>query len=645
MFSILGDHGKRTLFFLSISFVSLAVGFFDFGGLPLNTAWVAVLLCGVPIVKGAVVGLVTKFDVKADVLVSIALIASIVIGEVFAAGEIAFIMTIGAYLEERTVAKARAGVEKLISLKPMTARIVRGGEEIMVNTDEVKAGDVLRVLAGETIPVDGVITEGRTSVNQAVMTGESLPVDKGEGDEVLSGTVNQFGVFDMSAQKTGEDSSFQRMIRLVEQADAGKAKIVGLADRWATWIVVAALSAAVVTWFVTGEIIRSVTILVVFCPCALVLATPTAIMAGIGVAAKYGILVSRGDALERLAKVKRIAFDKTGTLTYGKPAIVRVSSFVHTVNEKELLEIAAAVELRSEHPLGKAVVACYRQGYGKLPFEPFDFELRAGKGVTAVVNGKRVIAGNEALLKDNGLELTDEVLGETDEVKDEGATLIYLADERGVMGFIALADTLRHEAVYTIKAIHAANTGTVLLTGDSRKAAEHIAVLSGVEEVRHSCTPEDKLTAIAEYQEAGEAVCMVGDGVNDAPALKAAFVGVAMGGVGSDVAIEAADIVLVKDDIKEIPYLILLSKRIMRTITVNLSAAMLLNFAAVVLAVMGILNPILGALVHNAGSVAVIFNSSLLLKWRKKPAGGLLNGALLPFFYGSVGFCGKDAGA
>jgi heavy metal translocating P-type ATPase len=618
MVSFLKDEGKRTLLFLGVSAVSLAVSFFNPGNLPLSPAWAAILLCGIPVVKGALVALVTKFDIKADVLVSIALIASIIIGETFAAGEVAFIMAIGAYLEQRTVAKARAGIEKLVSLSPATARLVRGGEETTVNASEVKTGDTLRVLAGETIPVDGVITKGQSSVDQSVMTGESLPIDKGEGDEVLSGTVNRFGSFDMTALKVGEDSSLQRMIRLVEQADAGKAKIVGLADKWATWIVIIALSAAAVTWFATGEIIRSVTILVVFCPCALALATPTAIMAGIGNAAKYGILVSRGDALERLAHVKRIAFDKTGTLTFGKPAVAGVKSFDPAVNERELLEIAASVELRSEHPLGKAVVNRYKQEQGKLPAEPENFELIPGKGVLAAIMGKRVIAGNETLLKDKGLTLTDKILRESAGVKAEGATVIYIATAMRVTGFIALADTLRPGAAQTIEAIHNTNTRTILLTGDSGAAAEHIAALTGISEVKPDCMPADKLDVIQAYQNTGEAVCMVGDGINDAPALKAATVGIAMGGVGSDIAIEAADIALVGDDIKEIPHLILLSKRLMRTITVNLSAAMLLNFAAIVLAIMGILNPVLGALVHNAGSVAVIGNSAFLLKWRKK---------------------------
>jgi heavy metal translocating P-type ATPase len=632
MRSFLKNPEKRVLLFLGISLAALAVGFFDIGKLPFNAAWLAILLCGIPIMKGAVTGLVTEFDIKADVLVSIALIASVVIGEIFAAGEVAFIMTIGAYLEKRTVSKARAGIEKLVSLNPSTARLVREGGEIIVGDRDVKIGDTLRVLAGETIPVDGVIIKGQSSVDQSLMTGESLPVDKREGDDVLSGTVNQFGTFDMTAKKVGADTSLRRMIRLVEQADAGKAKIVGLADKWAAWIVLTALSAAVATWFVSGEIIRSVTILVVFCPCALVLATPTAIMAGIGNAAKYGILVSRGDALERLAKVKRIAFDKTGTLTYGKPAVIAVKSFDAARTEKEILEIAAAVELRSEHPLGKAITGRYKQEQGKLPAQPGWFELIPGKGVAADIQGKRFAAGNEALLRDRGLELPRGLARESAGAEAEGATRIYLADEGGVIGFIALADTLRPDAARTVEAIHAAGTKTVLLTGDGAQAAEHIAALTGITEVKHNCMPEDKVAAIRAYQREGEGVCMVGDGINDAPALKAAFVGIAMGGVGSDIAIEAADIALVGDDIKEIPHLLRLSKRLMRTIAVNLSAAMLLNFAAIVLAIMGILSPVLGALVHNAGSVAVICSSALLRGWRKKQGGQTrTNGGALPY--------------
>jgi len=610
------NEEKRTLLFLGVSLISLVISFFNFGRLPVNAAWIAIIFCGTPIIKGAIAGLVTEFDIKADVLVSLALIASVVIGEIFAAGEVAFIMTIGAYLENRTVAKARAGIERLVRLTPATARVVLDGAEQIIPAEQVKRGDMLRVLAGETIAVDGIITKGQTSVDQSVMTGEPLPVDKSVGDEVKSGTVNQFGTFEMTARKVGEDSSLQRMIRLVESADAGKAKIVGVADRWATWIVVIALAAAIITWIVTGEAIRAVTILVVFCPCALVLATPTAIMAGIGNAAKYGILVREGDALERLASVKRIAFDKTGTLTFGRPAVVKVESCMPEITSEELLSVVASAELLSEHPLGKAIFSCYKEKNGGAPEEPKAFQLLPGRGVSAEIKNKKVYAGNESLMSDTGIAMPEQLKQIADEMKNDGCTIIYAAIDGDAAGFVALSDTLRPDASNTVKAIHTAGVKTVLLTGDAHQAANHIAQTAGITEVKSNCFPEDKMTAIADFHNSSQPVCMVGDGINDAPALKAAHVGIAMGGIGSDIAIDAADIVLVSDDIKEIPHLLRLSKRMMKTININLTASMVLNFIAIALAVTGILNPVLGALVHNAGSVAVIINSSLLLKWR-----------------------------
>lgn len=603
--------------FLVISFISVVISFFNIGSLPFNAAWVAILLCGLPIVKGAVVGLVTEFDIKADVLVSIALIASVIIGETFAAGEVAFIMAIGAFLEETTVAKARAGIEKLVHLTPTTARVVRNGKERIVPAEEVKVGDILRVLAGETIAVDGIIVSGQTSVNQALMTGESLPVDKSAGDEVSSGTVNQFGTFDMKATKVGEDSSLQRMIRLVQSADAGKAKIVGIADRWATWIVVIALTSAVLTWLMTGEIIRAVTILVVFCPCALVLATPTAIMAGIGNATKFGILIREGDALERLSGIKRIAFDKTGTLTYGKPDVAAVRSFDPALSDQELLSLAASVELRSEHPLGKAIVAHFKAASKASLPEPGDFQMLAGRGVSALVDGRAILAGNAELLRDYSVPLPPTILEKADEYRNDGCTIIFASVDGQASGFIALSDTLRPDAVDVVRNIEKLNVKSTLLTGDNHHAASHMAKIAGIDDLHTDCLPEHKMTVIEEYQRGGDLVCMVGDGVNDAPALKKAHVGIAMGGIGSDIAVEAADIALVSDDIQSIPHLLALSKRTMNTIKLNMALSMALNFAAIILAMVGLLGPVVGALVHNAGSVAVIINSSLLLKWKE----------------------------
>ena len=609
---------KKDIALLVISGIVVLCSLTKFNPFPFDMAWIAIILCGIPIILEAVIGLVTEFDIKADVLVSLALIASICIGENFAAGEVAFIMQLGGLLEELTVAKARAGIEKLVHLTPQTARVIADGKESIIQAQEVKLHDVLKVLPGETIPVDGVIISGQTSVNQAVMTGESLPVDKTVGDEVSSGTVNQFGAFEMRATKVGEDSSIQRMIRLVQSADAGKAKIVGIADRWATWIVVIALTAAVLTWLITGQIIRAVTILVVFCPCALVLATPTAIMAAIGNATKHGFLVREGDALERLSKVSKITFDKTGTLTYGTPKVISVQSVSSKMNKDKLYAICAAAEVSSEHPLGKAVVRCFKSEHTSEIPQALEFKMIPGRGVSAKVEGYHVLAGNMTMLTENNIMVPHQMTIQAEEFINRGCTIIYLSLNSSFAGYLVLSDTIRSESVGTIKAITALHVQPVLLTGDNEKAADTIAAQLGISEVHANCLPEDKLKHINEYQDRQEAVCMIGDGVNDAPALKAADVGIAMGGVGSDIAVDAADIALVDDEVKELPHLLALSKRMMTTIKINMSFSMGLNFIAIILAIIGTLDPVIGALVHNAGSVLVITNSALLLKWRKK---------------------------
>ena len=609
---------KRDITFLVISGIALAASLMHIRPAGIDPAWAAIILCGIPIILEAVIGLVTAFDIKADVLVSMALIASVIIGEIFAAGEVAFIMQLGALLEDLTVAKARAGIEKLVHLTPRTARKVSGNSETVIAAEDVQIGDILRVLPGETIPVDGVILSGQTSVNQAVMTGESLPVDKTAGDEVSSGTVNQFGAFDMKASRVGDDSSIQRMIRLVQSADSGKAKIVGIADRWATWIVVIALTAAALTWLVTGEIIRAVTILVVFCPCALVLATPTAIMAAIGNATKHGFLVREGDALERLALVSGITFDKTGTLTCGAPEVMAVISCDPAMDREKLYRLLAGAELRSEHPLGKAVVSCFKKEREfKIP-QPEEFRMLPGKGVYSVVEGQEILAGNTELFAENKITLPDSLKIQAEEFLKKGCTVIYIAVNGKMKGFAAVSDTLRADAPDTIQEIKNIKVTPVLLTGDHESAAEYMAGRLGISQVYADCLPEDKLKRIEEYQKTGKKICMIGDGINDAPALKKAFVGIAMGGIGSDIAVDAADIALINDKISELPHLLRLAKRMMITIKCNLTFSMTLNFVAIVLAITGILDPVVGALVHNAGSVIVIVNSAFLLNWKTR---------------------------
>lgn len=608
------NEEKRNILFVVVSAVTLILSLTEVlkSVLPVDIAWVAIVLCGIPIVVGSITALIKEHDIKADVLVSIALIASIGIGEYFAAGEVAMIMAIGTLLEDVTARKARKGIEKLIDLTPKTARVKRDGQEEIISADDVKVGDVLVVFAGEMIAIDGIITFGETSIDQSVMTGESIPVDKIAGDEVTSGTINQFGTFEMRATKVGGDSSLQRMIQLAEDADANKAPIVKLADRWATWLVVVALGAAGLTWLFTGELIRAVTVLVVFCPCAFILATPTAVMAGIGNATKFGILVRSGDALQRFAKINYMAFDKTGTLTHGKPEVVGVESCNSTLSSDEMLKLAALAEQRSEHPLGKAILAYYLNHGGSLQ-EIQDYVLAAGMGVGAKVEGRNILAGKADYMKQEGIDIPASALQLADGYLQKGATVIYICVDGSFAGIIALADVLRETAKAMIAELKSIGVRPVLLTGDNEATAKFIASQVGIEDVKPNMLPEEKMNVIKEYADGGKNICMIGDGINDALALKTAYAGIAMGGVGSDIAVEAADAVLVSDNIERVPYLFWMAKKAMKRINFNITVAMVWNVIAVILSTVGMLNPVTAALVHNVGSVFVVISSALLI--------------------------------
>ena len=608
---------QKTVTFIIISSICLFMSLIQSVDelLHFNLSWVAIILCGLPIIKEAATCLYEEFDIKADVLVSLALIASVIIGEIFAAGEISVIMTIGALLEDLTVQKAQSGIENLVKLTPKQARIIRDNKEIMINADDIEIGDIVRVIVGETIPVDGVIIKGQGSIDESIMNGESLPVDKYVGDDVLSGTINQYSTFDIKATKTSQDSSLKRMIKLVKEADSKKAPIVSLADRWATWIVVIALVSSIGTYLVTHQILRSVTILVVFCPCALVLATPTAIMAGIGNASKYGMLIKGGDVVERLSKIKNIAFDKTGTLTYGKLSVVEYKSFNPEYDDEALLKILASVEAYSEHPLGKAIISYYKENNEEL-LDIQNFKVNPGKGITATLDEKSILVGNLKLIKDVDINLNKDIINISEEFTKKGCTVIYLSIDNKLIGYVALSDILREEAKEVISYIKSQKINPVMLTGDNKNSAQNIASIVGIDDINPSLLPEDKMNIIKNLEDSKSPTCMIGDGVNDALALKYSSVGISMGAIGSDIAIEASDIALASDDIKNIPYLLYLSKKTMKTIKLNVTFSLALNFLAIILAMTGILNPVVGALVHNLGSVFVILNSAKLLKTR-----------------------------
>ena len=608
---------QKTVTFIIISSICLFMSLIQSVDelLHFNLSWVAIILCGLPIIKEAATCLYEEFDIKADVLVSLALIASVIIGEIFAAGEISVIMTIGALLEDLTVQKAQSGIEILVKLTPKQARIIRDNKEIMINADDIEIGDIVRVIAGETIPVDGVIIKGQGSIDESIMNGESLPVDKYVGDDVLSGTINQYSTFDIKATKTSQDSSLKRMIKLVKEADSKKAPIVSLTDRWATWIVVIALVSSIGTYLVTHQILRSVTILVVFCPCALILATPTAIMAGIGNASKYGMLIKGGDVVERLSKIKNIAFDKTGTLTYGKLSVVEYKSFCPEYDDEAFLKILASVEAYSEHPLDKAITSYYKENNEEL-LDIQNFTVNPGKGITANLGEKSILVGNLKLIKDVDINLNKDIINISEEFTKKGCTVIYLSIDNKLIGYVALSDILREEAKEVISYIKSQKINPVMLTGDNKNSAQNIANIVGIDDIHPSLLPEDKMNIIKNLEDSKSPTCMIGDGVNDALALKYSSVGISMGAIGSDIAIEASDIALASDDIKNIPYLLYLSKKTMKTIKLNITFSLALNFLAIILAMTGILNPVVGALVHNLGSVFVILNSAKLLKTR-----------------------------
>lgn len=597
-------------FFLIISLVLSRVGV----NLPVDPAWITVIISGIPLLYLAVWRIIHNpgiSKISSALLITIAMFAAIAIGDLFAAGEVVFIMAIGALLEDMTTNRAKKGLKNLLSLAPVQGRKLENGKEIMIPAEKICHDDILRVLPGETFPVDGVIMDGETSVDQSIMTGESLPVDKVKEDEVFCGTLNCYGAVDMKATNVGQDSSLQKMIRMVQEAENKQAPMQRIADKCASWLVPVALMIAIITGFVTGNIVRAVTVLVVFCPCALVLATPTTVMAAIGQATKHGVIIKSGEALEKMGKVDTITFDKTGTLTYGKLQVSDIISFDEKRDSNDILRMAASAEAKSEHPLGKAIV---NEAINKKidVISSSDFKMTTGKGIMAVVAGRKMLCGNERFLTENGIAVNKEISDTTAGFRNEGKATILVAEENACIGIIALTDMLRPEAEMVIKQLTEMGTKTVLLTGDNKRTADYFASKVGISEVYAELLPDQKVESIQKLQSDKRKVCMIGDGVNDAPALKTAEVGVAMGEMGSDIAVDAADIALMSDDVSKVPYLKRLSNATVNTIKLSITLSMCINFVAIILSVMGILNPTTGALVHNAGSCFVVLIAALL---------------------------------
>lgn len=571
-------------------------------------ALTALVLSGLPILWGAYKGL-SRRQVNVDELVSLAILACLIEGEFLTAAVVSFVMVFGAMLEEATSNSARKAVESLVSISPDTATVITEGKMQAVPVAEVRVGDLLLVKPGERIPVDGVVMKGITSVDESSMTGEPIPREKGVGDEIYAGTLNQNGVVEVETTKIGEDSTLGKVIKLVSEAEAHKPQAVKLIDRYARWFTPTILVAAGVTWWITGEAGRAITVLIVGCPCALILAAPTAIVASIGRAAKSGILVKGGLFLEETGRANTVLFDKTGTLTEGEPRVDEIYG-VAGIEPSEVLARAACVEQNSTHPLAKAVLRAAH--YAKINICPVEeMVTEIGRGVRARVQGRLVEVGSACLA---GGDIPEILCSNLENIKENGTTPLLVYEEGRALGVISVADHIRPTARQMVQNLRSLGIKRIgLLSGDHEKAAIPVADSVGLTDAWGELKPEDKLRMIEDFQAKGEVVVYVGDGINDAPALARANVGIAMGEVGTDVALETADIVLMHDDISRLPFLVQLSRRTLKTIKWNIAFGLIFNAVAVLASGGGFLTPIMGAVVHNIGSVLVVLSSASLV--------------------------------
>ena len=570
------------------------------------------LVGGIPLFLYAARGLIIDRDITAGVLVTVAMIAAIVVGEYSAAALVVFMMSIGEWLENLTVARADNALRDLAKLVPATVTVRRNDEEIVVPVEAVTLDDTVLIRTGERIGVDAKVLRGTASVNQAAITGESMPVETAEGDEVFAGTFIELGTLEVRVTRLGENTTLGQIIRLVRDAQASKAPVVRIANRVARYLVPAGLSIAILVFLVTGEAIRAVTVLVVICPCALVLATPTAVMAAIGNAARRGMLVKSGASMEQVGKMDVLAFDKTGTLTHGKPVVTDVIS-INGLDNDRILALAASAERFSEHPIGRAIVDAAQKKSIKL-LEPDGFEVLLGYGVSAQVNGQEVIIGKRTLFLERHIAWPSNREAQVQEMEAAGNTVVAVAVDNQVAGFIGLADTPRDEArraVAELKALGIARV--IMLTGDNPRTAKRVADEIGIDDYYADVLPQQKLEIIRNLQAQGLRVAFAGDGVNDAPALAAADIGIAMGAAGTDVALETADIGLMQDEIERIPQMISLSRRCLKIIRQNVIFSMSMNVFSLALGSFGIIGPVVGALMHETSSLPVLANSARLV--------------------------------
>ena len=553
--------------------------------------------------------------ITVNVFVTVALVATIAVGEFRAAAVVVFIMSVAGALETYTLDKTRRSIRNLLDLTPKMATIRRNNEEVVIPVNEVQVGDIVVVRPGGRVPVDGIVVAGQSCVNQAPITGESMPVEKFKGGEVFGGTLNETGRLEIKTTKTGKDTTLARIVHLVEQAQGTKATIQNLADRFTVWFLPTVLVLAIIAFLTSGDVRVAVSVLLVACPCAFAIATPTAVTAGISNMARRAVLIKGGIFLELAKKMDVLLVDKTGTFTFGKPKVVDVVAF-DGISEEEVLRLAAIAEKYSEHPLARSVMARAKEWDITVP-DPDQFNIEVGMGITARLDGKEILVGKNKFLQDKGVCVAEYIEYAISEQIEQGRTAILVANDMKPVGLIAIADEIRSETPHAIASLKAMGIKEIImLTGDNCKVAKAVAEEIGVDDFQAELLPEQKLQFVEKLQKQGKIVGMIGDGINDAPALALADVGIAMGAAGTDVAVETADVTLMNDDLSRVVNFMDMSKKVLLRIKLNIFFSIAYNIIGFILAGFGMLTPVLAVLFQEAGCITVVFSSTLLL-WAK----------------------------
>jgi Cd2+/Zn2+-exporting ATPase len=552
--------------------------------------------------------------ISINLLVTIAAVGAVIIGEYWEAAAVTFLFAFGSYLESRTTAKARNAIRNLMDLAPNLATVIRDGKEKEIAAEEVEIEEEVIVRPGEKIPVDGTVIKGESEINQAAITGESVPVRKEKGDEVFSGTINQNGYLEIKTEKVGDDTTFGKIIELVEEAQEEKAPTQKLMERFSKYYTPGIILLSVISYFISGSIRLSLTLLVIGCPGALVISTPISIVAGIGNGAKNGILIKGGEYLEKSGEIDLLAFDKTGTLSKGEAEVDQIITYAKS--ESEVLRLAAAAEFNSEHHLARAIKNKAEAELKESVKSPVSFETHTGKGVTARIDGREIMIGNSRLFKEQGIKIPEKIERKKNKLEKQGRTVVVVSEAEKIIALISIADRPRENAYQIAEKLKRVGIKKiVMLTGDNERIAESVAEELNLDGYKAELLPEDKVKAVEEYQKEGYKVAMVGDGINDTPSLVTADIGIAMGAAGTDAAIDTADITLMADNLDKLPYAVGLSKAANRNIKQNVAFAVLVVFALLA----GVLGQKVflasGMLVHELSVLIVIFNAMRLLRY------------------------------